>query len=191
MATIIQKKRFDNEKKLLLTEPLHYCTAYPDDNDPLIWYFIIYGQQDSHYYGGKFIGKITHSKKYPVEPPSYEMLTPNGRFEVKKEICLTNSRFHKGEWSSTWNIKTILIAFNSIFNGDDTTGIGHIFKSEEERKKFSIESDEYNKKNHADIYEKFFTFDYLTHEKPVSEIKSIITETDQNNSSHIQSTQNS
>ena len=46
MATIIQKKRFDNEKKLLLKEPLYYSTAYPDENDPLIWYFIIYGQQN-------------------------------------------------------------------------------------------------------------------------------------------------
>lgn len=171
MATIIQKKRFDNEKKLLLKEPLHYSTAYPDENDPLIWYFIIYGQQNSHYYGGKFIGKITHSKKYPVEPPSYQMLTPNGRFEVNKDICLTNSNYHKGEWSSTWNIKTILIAFNSIFYADDTTGISHILKTEAERNKFSIESDEYNKKNHMDIYSKFLTFDYLTHDVPVTEIK--------------------
>lgn len=190
MATIIQKKRFDNEKKLLLNEPLYYSTAYPNENDPLVWYFIIYGQQDSPYYKGKFIGKITHSKKYPVEPPSYQMLTPNGRFEVNRDICLTNSGYHKDQWSSTWNIKTILIAFNSIFNADDTTGIGHIFKSEEERKKFSIESDEYNKKNHADIYAKFLTFSYLTHEKPVLEIKPIITDTDQNNSSHIQSAEN-
>jgi ubiquitin-protein ligase len=172
MATIIQKKRFDNEKKLLQNEPLHYSTAYPDENDPLIWYFIIYGQKDSPYYNGKFIGKITHSKKYPVEPPSYQMLTPNGRFEVNKDICLTNSNYHKGEWSSTWNIKTILIAFNSIFYADDTTGISHILKTAEERVKFSIESDEYNKKNHNNIYTKFLSFDYLTHDVPVTQIKS-------------------
>ncbi len=166
MANIIQRKRFANEKKMLEQEPLHYSTAYPDDNNPLIWYFIIYGQEGTDYYGGKYIGKITHSTKYPVEPPAYEMLTPSGRFEILKDICLTNSKFHKGEWSSTWNIKTILIAFNSIFNADDTTGISHIKKTKEERYKMAQDSDEYNKKNHPQIYEKFLAFTYLSHEPP-------------------------
>lgn len=166
MANIIQKKRFANEKKMLEQEPLHYSTAFPNDENPLIWYFIIIGQEDTDYYGGKYIGKITHSNKYPVEPPAYEMLTPNGRFEILKDICLTNSKFHKGEWSSTWNIKTILIAFNSILYADDTTGISHIKRTKEERIKLAQDSDEYNKKNHTQIYEKFMTFSYLSHYAP-------------------------
>jgi Ethanolamine utilization protein EutJ (predicted chaperonin) len=70
----------------------------------------------------------------------------------------------------------VIIAFNSIFYADDTTGIAHILKTEEERKKFYIESDEYNKKNHADIYEKFLTFTYLSHDVPIKQTISIITE---------------
>ena len=166
MANIIQKKRFANEKKMLEQEPLHYSTAYPDEENPLIWYFIIIGQEDTDYYGGKYIGKITHSTKYPVEPPAYEMFTPSGRFEILKNICLTNSGFHKNEWSSTWNIKTILIAFNSILYADDTTGISHIKRTKEERIKLAQDSDEYNKINHAQIYEKFMTFKYLSHDSP-------------------------
>ncbi len=166
MANIIQKKRFANEKKMLEQEPLHYSTAYPDDENPLIWYYIIFGQEGTDYYGGKYIGKITHSTKYPVEPPSYEMFTPSGRFEINKNICLTNSGYHKNEWSSTWNIKTILIAFNSIFNADDTTGISHIKRTKEERIKMAQDSNEYNKKNYSQIYEKFMALKYLSHEPP-------------------------
>jgi len=166
MASIIQQKRFANELKMIGSEPLHYITAYPDDKDPLTWYFLIRGQKDTSFHGGDFIGKIIHSKKYPAEPPSYFMLTPSGRYEVNKEICLTNSRYHKGEWSSTWNIKTILIAFYSIFLDDSTTGISHIHKSDAERKVLAKGAIEYNTKYHNDIYIKF-NFTNLSDNAPV------------------------
>lgn len=175
MASIIQKKRFTNEKKLLLTEPLHYTTAYPDESNPLIWYFLIRGQKGTSFHGGDYIGKIVHSTKYPAEPPAYYMLTPSGRYAVNKEICLTNSRYHKGEWSSTWNIKTILIAFYSIFLDDKTTGISHLHLSDAERKVLAADAIEYNLKYHADIYNKF-DFTHLSDDVPVKEEKKPVIE---------------
>ena len=155
MINIVQKKRLMNEEKLLKNEPLSYITAYPDKNDPLIWYFLILGQPDSCYDGGHFIGKIEHSKQYPVKPPDYYMLTPNGRYHINKKICLSNSSFHMGEWSSTWNIKTILIAFYSVFIDDTEDGISHIHQTSSERIKLANESKEYNIKNHQEIYNNF------------------------------------
>lgn len=58
MATIIQKKRLANEVKLLSQQPLHYCAAYPDETNPLIWYFMILGQKDTDYHKGEYIGKL-------------------------------------------------------------------------------------------------------------------------------------
>jgi len=155
MATIIQKKRFANEVKLLNNEPLHYATAYPDESNPLIWYFIIKGQKDTHYENGEYIGKIIHSTNYPASPPDYYMLTENGRYEINKKICLTNSSYHKGDWSSIWNIKSILIAFYSIWLDDTEHGISHIKKTKEERLQLAKISKEYNMNNHSKIYEKF------------------------------------
>jgi len=155
MATIIQQKRFAGEIRTLNKEPLHYATAYPDEEDPLTWYFIIKGQKDTHYENGEYIGKIVHSKNYPVSPPDYYMFTESGRFETNKKICLTNSSYHKGEWSSTWNIKTILIAFYSIWLDDSEHGISHIKKSKEERLELANKSIEFNKKNYEKIYNKF------------------------------------
>jgi ubiquitin-protein ligase len=203
MASIIQKKRFSIEVKLLMKQPLHYCTAYPDENNPLIWYFLIKGQKNTDYhtckknkkifkkkvykvdneeekkeeekkdvedededededeeneddgFGGEYIGKIVHSFKYPVEPPDYYMLTPSGRFNINNKICLTNSSYHRGDWSSTWNIITILIAFCSIWVDDIETGISHIKDTKKNRKKMAAKSIEYNIKNYYDIYNKF------------------------------------
>lgn len=163
MATIIQKKRLTNEIKLLNKEPLHYCTAYPDETNPLIWYFIIKGQKDTDYDKGEYIGKIVHSPKYPAEPPDYYMLTPSGRYKIGTKICLSNSSYHKGEWSSTWNIKSILIAFYSIWLDDKEYGISHIKDSKENRLKMAEESIEYNLKNNKQIYDKF-NFDHLKYD---------------------------
>ena len=155
MATIIQKKRLANEVKLLSQQPLHYCTAYPDETNPLIWYFLIVGQKGTDYYKGEYIGKIVHSPKYPAEPPDYYMLTPSGRYNVGSKICLTNSSYHKGDWSSTWNILSILIAFYSIWLDDKEHGISHITDTSTNRKRMAVESIEYNKRNNSSIYSKF------------------------------------
>lgn len=152
---IIQKKRLDKEFKLLKEEPLSYCTAYPDENDPLIWYFLIIGQKGTDYHGGEYIGKIEHHQNYPIEPPNYYMFTPSGRYNTNSKICLTNSSYHRGDWSSTWNIKSILIAFYSIWIDDTEHGISHIKESSSERKKKALESIEYNKRHHNEIYKKF------------------------------------
>ncbi len=169
MASIIQKKRLANEVKLLSQQPLHYCTAYPDESNPLIWYFLLKGQKGTDYHtatkngdgkyvggeGGEYIGKIVHSPKYPAEPPDYYMLTPSGRYNVGTKICLTNSSYHKGDWSSTWNILSILIAFYSIWLDDKEHGISHITDTPANRRKMAADSVAYNLKNNAAIYAKF------------------------------------
>ena len=164
--THIQAKRFASEKKILVEIPLHYVTAAQNKENPLLWYFLIKGQKDTPYDGGEYIGKILHSPAYPASPPSYWMLTPNGRFEANVEICLTNSRYHTGEWNPLWNINSILIGFYSVFCTDDTTGIAHIKESEHDRKLKAKNSIKYNAGNHADIY-KTFNLTYLTNDKPV------------------------
>jgi len=169
MASIIQKKRLTNEVKIIEKQPLHYCTAYPDESNPLIWYFLIKGQRGTDYHtgtknsegkyiggeGGEYIGKIVHSPKYPAEPPDYYMLTPSGRYKVGSKICLTNSSYHKGDWSSTWNILSILIAFYSIWLDDKEHGISHITDTPANRRKMAAESIAYNLKNNKEIYDKF------------------------------------
>jgi ubiquitin-conjugating enzyme E2 J2 len=180
-ATIIQQKRFTNEKALLAREPLHYTTAYPDKTNPLIWYCLIIGQKGTPYYGGQYIFKVVHSPKYPAEPPDYYFLTPSGRYEVEKKICLTNSSYHKGEWSSTWNIKTILISFYSIFLDNKEHGISHITNERWSAKvceKLASESIAYNKKHWASILDGF-DFTHLKDDAPnITLIKPKVIESD-------------
>jgi ubiquitin-protein ligase len=165
---IIRRKRFEGEKKILEKNPLHYSTAYPAPDDSLTWYCLIIGQKGTPYYGGQYIYKVVHSPDYPAKPPDYYFLTPSGRYEVNKKICLTNSSYHAGEWSSSWNIQTILISFYSIFLDNKEHGISHITNerwSESECIRLAKESIEYNKKHHAAILALFNTT-HLSDEDP-------------------------
>ena len=156
-ASIIQQKRFSNETKLLDKEPLNYITAYQDKSNTLTWYFLIKGQKDTPYYGGEYIGKIIHSPEYPGKPPKYYMLTPTGRFDVNVELCLSNSAHHPESWTSNWNIKSILIAFYSVFLDDKDVGAGFIspIPHNYERVELAKQSNSYNAKHHSEIYAGF------------------------------------
>ncbi len=64
----------------------------PMDNDILQWHFSFTGPENSSYHGGCYHGKITLSPDYPRKAPSICLLTPNGRWEAGKDICLSGKK---------------------------------------------------------------------------------------------------
>lgn len=161
MSTLsaICQKRLDADVKILELEPVFSVECYRNEANKLEWFFLVTGPVDSDYKGGEYIGKVIHSPGYPFNAPDYMMLTPNGRFTAGNKICLSNSGYHKDEWSAAWNIRTILQGFLSIMLEDRDDGISHIHNSKEERRKYAEASIKYNKetKETKDVYEKFMT----------------------------------
>lgn len=155
----ITKKRLAAELKGIRDEPLDYIDTFPDEKDQLTWWFVLRGKEDSgDYKGGFYIGKIKHDKNYPINPPDFYMMTPNGRFDIEKRICLTNSSYHRDSWRAVWNISTMLVAFYSVMMEDKDTGISHIVESSAERKLKAKNSINYNMTNYKDIWLKFERF---------------------------------
>ncbi len=148
-------KRLMGDVKMLMREPLEYIEAVPDEKDMLTWYFLIKGPEFSDYKEGYYIGKIMHDPDYPFKPPNFMMLTPSGRFIPDHEICLSNSGYHKDEWSAMWNIKTILAGFLSIMLDDVEHGISHIRGTPEDREKMAKDSIEYNRSKYPNIVKRF------------------------------------
>ena len=152
------QKRIQNEFKMLQKDPLESIDISPDDNDIRTWYFLIRGPDDSDYKNGWYIGKLVLSENYPVTPVDFYMLTPNGRFDIEKKICLTISSYHQDQWSSIWSIQKILGAFLSVMTSDYDTGISHIKRSSAERKQLAEASMEYNKTTYSHILKNFKRF---------------------------------
>jgi ubiquitin-conjugating enzyme E2 J1 len=67
-------------------------------------------------------------------------LTPNGRFDVGKKICLSITGFHPESWQPAWGIRTALIAIISFFSTPGEGAVGALDWSTEARRKCADES---------------------------------------------------
>ena len=82
--------------------------VHPNPNNYFEWHYCVYGLKDCPYEGGVYHGKLIFPVQYPLKPPGIEMITPSGRFETNKRICLSISDYHPETWNPAWSIPTIL-----------------------------------------------------------------------------------
>ncbi|XP_063899901.1 ubiquitin-conjugating enzyme E2 J1-like [Zophobas morio] len=116
-----------------LREATDQYYAQPCEENIFEWHFTIRGPQDSPYQDGVYHGRILLPSEYPFKPPNIILLTPNGRFETGKKICLSISAYHPEFWRPSWSIRTVLIALISHFISDGKGSVGSLDYSEEER----------------------------------------------------------
>jgi ubiquitin-conjugating enzyme E2 J2 len=156
---IITIKRINGDYKLFQNTNPDFFDIYPNKENILEIYFLMYGRPGTPYEGGQYIGKIVHHPDYPRKAPDYYMLTPSGRFDIGKKICLTNSSYHQADWApAAWNLVSILEGFSSVWHSEikeDKVGISHLNSSDSEIKKLANESITYNKKHHPQLFESF------------------------------------
>ena len=129
-------------------------------NNILEIHFLMIGRKGTPYEGGHYIGKITHNSEYPLKAPEIMACTPNGRFVINKNICLTNSSYHQESWApAAWNLLSILEGFSSVWHSDireDKVGISHIENTpKDEIKKLAEKSISFNQQNYSHIYNDF------------------------------------
>ncbi len=117
--------------------------AHPvSDEDLFEWHFTLLGPPSpSPYAGGLYHGRISLPLTYPLKPPNFRFLTPSGRFEVNREICLSISGFHEESWMPAWGIRTALVALRTFMGEEGTAGqVGGMEASKEVRQKMAKSS---------------------------------------------------
>ena len=63
----------------------------PNESNLLEMHYVIEGSKGTPYEGGVYHGKLIFPKEYPLKPPSVIMLTPSGRFQPNRRLCLSVS----------------------------------------------------------------------------------------------------
>eukprot|EP01129_Flabellula_baltica_P017701 TRINITY_DN98_c0_g1_i4.p1 TRINITY_DN98_c0_g1~~TRINITY_DN98_c0_g1_i4.p1 ORF type:complete len:257 (+),score=62.73 TRINITY_DN98_c0_g1_i4:557-1327(+) len=98
------------------------------------WHFTFRGPRGTEFEGGIYHGRILLPAEYPLKPPDVIFLTPNGRFEVNKKICLSISSYHKETWLPSWSIRTALLALIGFMPTPGNGAIGALDVPENERR---------------------------------------------------------
>ena len=143
--------------KEIKTNPLTNVKITCDESNLKNWYCMIYGLTDNEYLNGEYIFHIKLAENHPMSPPDFYFLTPNGRFDINKKLCFSNSSYHSESWSPMWNLKTIVLGFLSFFLEKESTGIGHIKSPDNIKKQYANESHNYNITKLNDIVKLFDT----------------------------------
>ena len=134
----ISLKRIQKEFQNMINDPSDDFYANPIKDDMFCWHFTIRGPPDTEFEGGLYHGIIKLPMSYPNRPPSIMFLTPNGRFDVNMDVCLSMTRYHKEEWQAAWTIRSMLEAIIAFFPvKEDHDAIGALDSSVESRKHFA------------------------------------------------------
>jgi ubiquitin-protein ligase len=149
-------KKIMKDYQDIITEPITNVKVTCNESNLYNLYCIIYGLDDE-YSGGEYIFNIKLSANHPMEPPDFYFLTPNGRFEINKKLCFSNSSYHLESWSPMWNLRTIILGFLSFFLEKESKGVGHISSTKDIKISYAIKSKEYNLSKLAEIHNLFYT----------------------------------
>ena len=81
----------------------------PVPGNLLEFHFSFTGIEGSAFDGGIYHGRILLHPDYPRKAPAICVLTPTGRWEVGKDICLSASAHHQETWDPLWNLRTLVM----------------------------------------------------------------------------------
>eukprot|EP00160_Parvularia_atlantis_P016258 Unigene5067_Nuclearia_a/m.15542 Unigene5067_Nuclearia_a/g.15542 ORF Unigene5067_Nuclearia_a/g.15542 Unigene5067_Nuclearia_a/m.15542 type:complete len:317 (-) Unigene5067_Nuclearia_a:139-1089(-) len=133
-------RRILKEAKELHDDPSDEFVARPLDDDIFEWHFTIRGPPETAFEGGLYHGRIVLPPEYPMKPPSIVLLTPNGRFEVGKKICLSITGYHPEYWQPAWGVRSVCTALQSFFPVPGEGAVGALDYTPEERRAYAKKS---------------------------------------------------
>jgi ubiquitin-conjugating enzyme E2 J1 len=137
-------KRIMKEAAELSQNPSADYHATPLESNIFEWHFTLRGPPSpSPFAGGIYHGRITLPPTYPLRPPSFRFLTPSGRFEVNREICLSISGFHEESWQPAWGVRTALLALRGHMDVEARGQVGGIDCDEDTRRRLARQSTEW------------------------------------------------
>ncbi|RLN77262.1 hypothetical protein BBO99_00006884 [Phytophthora kernoviae] len=136
-------KRIQGDVREMMTNPSDQYSAAPLETNMFDWHFTLRGPRDTEFEEGIYHGRIILPSDYPFKPPNIMLLTPNGRFEVKKKICLSISAHHPEEWQPAWGVRLILEALISFMPTKGEGAIGALDFPADERKRLAKLSVDY------------------------------------------------
>lgn len=145
MSEVISKRRLTKEFQKYLKSPIPCVKIAIQDDDVYKWYFLIHSIEEEPFTGGEYVGMLTFKTTYPFTPPALQMLTPNGLFGCKTNICTSFTNHHPESWAGAQTIESLLIGFVSMWTTNELSDtLGSINTRAEYKKMLAKESTNWN-----------------------------------------------
>ena len=133
-----------------------------DETDNGKWYIRIRNIDADEYRAGQYIVEMQAPAEYPFKPPKFFFRTPNGLYEINKEICISIGHYHSDNYESG-RVKMGGFA-RELVNGfvnwrEMGGGINLLHTSALEKRELSVKSNAFNLKNYADLLRQFNEMD--------------------------------
>ncbi|KAJ6772198.1 UBIQUITIN-CONJUGATING ENZYME E2 [Salix koriyanagi] len=135
-------KRILQEFREAQSNPSDDFMSLPLEENIFEWQFAIRGPTGTEFDGGIYHGRIQLPAEYPFKPPSFMLLTPNGRFETQTKICLSISNHHPEHWQPSWSVRTALVALIAFMPSSPNGALGSLDYKKEERRVLAVKSRE-------------------------------------------------
>lgn len=136
-------KRIQKELKDLHLNPAPDVLAVADPENILVIYFLLDGAAGTPYENGEYFGRMLLPATYPFAPPSFFVMTPNGRFQTETSICTSFSSYHPATWSPSWNIGSMASGLLSFMSTTDATA-GSVTTTDETKRTLAEQSRAFN-----------------------------------------------
>ncbi|KAG9291420.1 hypothetical protein G9A89_021838 [Geosiphon pyriformis] len=133
-------KRLLQEARELQKDQSSDYAAHPLEDNLFEWHFVLRGPESTEFEGGRYHGRILFPSEYPFKPPNLMLMTPNGRFELNKKICLSITGYHPEYWLPAWGVRTVLLGLIGFMTTKANGAIGGIDYTEVERKVLAVKS---------------------------------------------------
>uniref|UniRef100_A0A7R9WR95 E2 ubiquitin-conjugating enzyme n=1 Tax=Craspedostauros australis TaxID=1486917 RepID=A0A7R9WR95_9STRA len=145
MVSDLCTRRLTKELASLRKDPMKSprIVVAPNEANILEMHYVIEGSAKTPYEGGIYHGKLIFPKQYPLKPPGVIMLTPTGRFQPNRRLCLSMSDFHPETWNPMWSVSTILTGLYSFMIETSPT-LGSIETTTAQKRRHASQSLEYN-----------------------------------------------
>eukprot|EP00882_Tetradesmus_deserticola_P002622 GHRQ01002788.1.p1 GENE.GHRQ01002788.1~~GHRQ01002788.1.p1 ORF type:complete len:148 (+),score=29.26 GHRQ01002788.1:118-561(+) len=121
-------KRIMQEMKEMQAETSPDFIAEALEDDIFEWHFVVRGPPDTEFEGGIYHGRILLPSEYPFKPPSFMMLTANGRFQTGVKVCLSISSHHPEHWQPSWSVRTALTALIAFMPSPGQGALGSLVR---------------------------------------------------------------
>jgi ubiquitin-conjugating enzyme E2 J2 len=145
MPPKFQKRVEKDTREFINDTPEFAKKIHVSETDMKNIYVLIEGPTGTPYEGGEYIIQLILTNNYPMEPPSFKMLTPSGRFVVDSLICTSFSGFHKETWTPCYNFNTIIKSLISFMIDDaDSSHVGKMASTDEQKVMYAKASRDYN-----------------------------------------------